>query len=379
MSENNYIFNRFTNSGAHPQSTNYLGSSPPHKNYAIYLDFDNVYGGLLDFLNIKVKVDKPSELQFSIFQEILKCLIIKLSTVFPERAKYVKAFAEYENLPHKNKFKPNLPSFLYNIGVKPVNPFVAYSTGSGKGKNASDIALSLEIVSDILVKKNPINAIIIASGDIDLYPLISWIREYTDKEIFIASFEKRLNSIYKQVIDFKFNEHPFSLDKEKYFIDLDRYAVKCFKEISFSLIRDIYSSNIKEKKKSLVKSLSWLKNNIKKILLDKEILEDEEKKLALKLLETDFEFIENETKEEINENCEKLKKNLVKGLKSWLKSHNKASTGLIIKSWLPRWNIDISEYDANLCLKNILEDIKKSGFKFEGEINNNLVVGEFKR
>jgi len=211
MSRNDYNFNRLTNWEAHPPETNYLGSSPPRQplklNYAIYLDFDNIYNGLLDTLNIKAKPrskdEKPTDFQIYILREVLKCLISSLSIVFPERAKYIKAFAEYENLPHKNRFNPNIPLFLYNLGVKPVNPFVAYSKSSRKkNKNASDIALSLEVVSDILIKKNPIDLIIIASGDIDLYPLVSWIREYTDKEIFIASFKNRLNNIYKQVLDF---------------------------------------------------------------------------------------------------------------------------------------------------------------------------------
>ena len=81
MSKNDYIFNELTNWEAHPPETNYLGSSPPQElrklNYAIYLDFDNIYGGLLDFLNIKVnpRDEKPTELQLFVFKEALKCLI----------------------------------------------------------------------------------------------------------------------------------------------------------------------------------------------------------------------------------------------------------------------------------------------------------------
>ncbi len=37
----------------------------------------------------------------------------------------------------------------------------------------------------------------------------------------------------------------------------------------------------------------------------------------------------------------------------------------------------MSEEEANECLKDILENIKNFGFKFEGEIKNNLVIGEF--
>jgi len=390
MSKNNYLSNELTNWEAHPPETNYLGSSPPQKlNYAIYLDFDNIYGGLLDFLNIKAKDEKPTELQFLVFKEALKCLINSLSIVFPERAKYIKAFAEYENLPHGNRFKPNISAFLYNLGVKPVNPFVAYSTGSGKGKNASDIALSLEVVSDILVKRNPIDLVIIASGDIDLYPLVSWIREYTDKEVFIASFEKRLNSIYKQVIDFKVQEYRIfkaeilgrkttysftDINTSKYFISLDKSALKCLKDISLSIIKNINSIDLEER------FLDWFTGNIEKLLLPGEILNEEERKFILEFLKQDFKEIKREqsVKEEKDEPCEKFKKNLIKGLKNWLKSHDKASTGLIIKSWFPNWNIDMSENEANQCLKNILEDIEKIGFKFYGDIQDNLIIGEFR-
>ena len=41
-------------------------------------------------------------------------------------------------------------------------------------------------------------------------------------------------------------------------------------------------------------------------------------------------------------------------------------------------SIYTSKKEANECLKVILEDIKKSGFRFEGEIKNNLVIGEFR-
>jgi len=61
-----------------------------------------------------------------------------------------------------------------------------------------------------------------------------------------------------------------------------------------------------------------------------------------------------------------------------LKSHKKISTGLIIKSWLPNWKINISEDEANQCLKSILEDVEKFGFKFYGDIQDNLIIGEFR-
>lgn len=382
MGENDYISNKPTTWEAHPPETNYLGSSPPRKlNYAIYLDFDNIYGGLLDFLDIKAKGENPTELQLKIFQEVLKCLINSLSIVFPERAKYIKAFAEYENLPHKNSFKPNIPAFLYNLGVRPINPFVAYSKDSGKGKNASDIALSLEVVSDILIKKNPIDIIIIATGDIDLYPLVSWLREYTDKEIFMASFEKRLNNIYKQVIDFKALEkqafkQALEINVSKYLISLDETTLKCFKDISLSILKNIDYQKLEEK------SINWLRNNIEKFLsegIPDYAFSPNERTILSVFLREDFKAIEKEeAKKETNENCEKFKNNLIKGLKNWLKSHDKATTGLIINSWFKNWNIDMSENEANECLKNIIKDIENAGFKFEGEIKNNQVIGEFK-
>ncbi len=312
-------------------------------------------------------------------------MISSLSIVFPERAKYIKAFAEYENLPHKDRFNPNIPSFLYNLGVKPVNPFVAYSRNSGKeNKNASDIALSLEVVSDILIKKNPIDLIIIASGDIDLYPLVSWIREYTDKEIFIASFENRLNNIYKQVLDFfaieknKFITSTGNIWEEeifKYLIFLEKTVKLCFKDIVLSIIRNNIKLGLDEK------SLRWLQSNINKLILSRKIrLYGKEKDILSEFLKKDFKEFKKEkniNEEEINL-CEKFKEKLIKGLKKWLKSHNEATTGLIIKSWFPTWKIGISEDEANKCLKSITKDIEKYNFEFEGDTQDSLVIGKFR-
>jgi hypothetical protein len=371
MKEESYILNELlTKWEAHPPIT-ILGSSPPQKleNYAVYLDFDNIYSGLLDFLNIRVKNEIPTKLQTLILKEVLKCLIYSLSIYSNDKAKYIKAFAEYENLPHKSIFKPNIQAFLYNLGVKPVNPFVAYSNNSGKGKNASDIALSLEVVSDILIKENPINTLIIASGDIDLYPLISWIREYTNKKIFIASFKNRLNPIYKQVIDLR---NITRFDGVIYdIIFLDEILLYCFISIVSPLIEKLIQLDENIIRNVDLRSIDWLKSNIKRLKS-----EYRESKFQ-EFIQKDFSQVNLKIYEKDNESCDKFKDKLIKGLRNWLKTHDSASTGLIITSWLPRWNINFSLEEANECLIKIIEDLENLGFKFEGKIRDNEIIGKF--
>lgn len=65
------------------------------------------------------------------------------------------------------------------------------SSGKRKNKNTSDIALTLEVVNDLIIKTISVVPVVISYGDINFYPLIAWIREHTDKGIF-TFFQKEL-------------------------------------------------------------------------------------------------------------------------------------------------------------------------------------------
>ncbi len=333
-----------------PPEINYSGSSPPHR-YCIYLDFDNIYGGCLDYLGIKAK-EPISPLQGVMFSQVLECFLSKIPSLLPRgECAFIKAFAEYENLPHSKAFKPGIQIFLHNIGIKPISPFV--SSGKRKNKNASDIALTLEVVNDLIIKGIPVDSVIICSGDIDFYPLISWIREHTNKNIYIMSFSKRTSRVYNKVFDFS--------DSER-LIWLDDLLTSCFKNILEERVGNLkgYSSD---------KGLEWFKEKVWNLIPEKyDSIKDIGQGKPDKPIKTDGE-------------CEKFKKKVLEGLKSWLRKNEYASTGLIITNWLPRWNLDLDEEEANKCLKELIEsgDLEKEGFIFEGEVQDRKPMGRIRR
>lgn len=169
--------------------------------------------------------------------------------------------------------------------------------------------------------------------------------------------------------------HREDIKTSKHLIILNKTASYCFKDIALSIIDNLTNINLDEK------SLRWLRSNIDKLVLsEKNEISIEEKKTISEFLKKDLKEIKkgkNINEEEINF-CEKFKEKLIKGLKKWLKSHNEATTGLIMKSWLPIWKIGISEGEANKCLKNIIKDIEKYNFEFEGYTQNGLVIGKFR-
>ena len=184
---------------------------------AVYVDLDNVYSGVLDKLGIK-RDDKLSVFKKELLRRTLarfvflmeRKLFLTLSFENPQveaEEGYVclsfKTFAVYEKLPHASEvFGASFQSFLHGLGAIPVNPFVDFSKRSSsarreKRKNASDIALILEAIDDIVVRKIPVNSIMVCTGDSDLYPLVSWLKQCTGKEIIIAGFSGRVNRIYE--------------------------------------------------------------------------------------------------------------------------------------------------------------------------------------
>lgn len=334
-----------------PPEINYSGSSPPHR-YCIYLDFDNIYGGCLDYLGIKA-TEPISPLQRAVFSRVLECFLSKIPSLLLHYREcvFMKAFAEYENLPNSKVFRPGIQIFLHNIGIRPISPFV--SSGKRKNKNASDIALTLEVVNDLIIKGIPVNSVVICSGDIDFYPLIAWIREHTNKDIYIMSFSKRTSQVYGRVFDFK------DSDRLIWFDDLLKGCLKDVLEKELSKLGSYISDQ----------RLEWFKGKVQELIPEK------------------YDSIKYIGQSEIpisigsDKKCKKFKDKVLEGLKNWLRRNEYASTGLIITNWLPRWNLDLDEEEANKCLKELIEsgDLEKEGFIFEGEIQDRKPMGRIRR
>ena len=357
-------------------------------NLGVYIDFDNLIGGFKANLGIN------EEKELNEFQKILIPIILKnflqtikigdsVTNIFRERYKgnilFKKVFAEYHNIPLKNLLKPEPFVFLYNLGLTPINPFVV---GSGtKNKNASDISLTLEVVNDLIIKQNPIDGVVIFSGDIDFYPLISWIREHTAKEVYLISFSDRLNRTYLRI----FNH----LSDIYHIMFAEIFLLFAIKEVvnPNSLRNELSNNNLILLAKYKTELIKWL-GEITSKLADKKLpFWGEIKKLNPWFFETiqnkDLVSLFNFLKqfEPIKEDpCLDFKKKLISGLKNWLKKKEKASTGLIIKNWLPNWGLSLSESEANECLKQLIEsgELEKEGFIFHGDIKDGIPIGEFR-
>ena len=189
------------------------------KRTAIYVDFDNIYSAILGKLGISTDHKKVTTFQLELFKEVLKNFFRELKrnlyfiqsplssfSYFEEEIEKeshyclcLKVFAEYEMLPLHNLFSPSVQIFLHNAGVTPLNPFIAFSKNK-ENRNAADLALTLSVIEDVVVKRIPAEAIIICTCDIDLYPLFVWLREHTGKKVYLGGFSKRTSNIYDATI-----------------------------------------------------------------------------------------------------------------------------------------------------------------------------------
>lgn len=287
------------------------------KRLGIYVDFDNLYGACLDFLEISIdshRTKDRTEIK-TIIESFLEIFFIELTEYFSNYyISFIKVFAEFENLPHSRLV--NIQQVLSSVGVRIITPFYV-KVGKRKTKNASDIQLALEVATDFSIKKIDIDSIAIVSGDIDMYPLVSWFREHIGKEVFLMSLSKRLNSIYKK---------------------LDRFIYVFLLDDIFRKAQRVVQERLKTEEIRQVEQLE------------------------------DCERFKMET---ING----LKKWFAKGKGEYV------TTKLIIENWLPRWNINIDKLRANECLKYLVNDKERlmhEGIVFHLEREREgIIIGKF--
>ena len=172
------------------------------KNIGVYLDFDNIWGGLLRELRIDVEDRRkkgisllPAEVDaLKKLLDMLSLFIYEgLSKFFRSQVRYVKAFAVFSKLPFVTQIG-EIQTLLHNSGIEPFTSFIAKDI-----KDASDRALILEVVEDIFFNQLPVDIIAIGSGDIDFYPLVSFFYEHSDKDLYILSFKNSLSRTYYEI------------------------------------------------------------------------------------------------------------------------------------------------------------------------------------
>lgn len=295
----------------------------------LYIDLDNIYGACLDHFGIKVGNSKFLEYERCIIEQFLYSLYLIRSLMVDSldrndiNIRFVKAFAEFENLPFSKTI--NIQQILSSVGIKLITPFYV-KAGKRKNKNASDIQLALEVATDLSIKRLDLDGIAIFSGDIDMYPVASWIKEHFGRDVYIVSYSKRINSIYQNLGNFV---------KVLYIDELFRHTYyKC---------RHLESSQDNQA-----------------------------------ILKTQGENIEFSTQQESS--CDKFIQKTIEGLKNWLKKNDYATTGLIITNWLPRWDLDIGQKQANECLKRLIEEglLDKEGIVFQKEYEEgDNLIGRF--
>ena len=225
--------------------------------YGVYIDFDNIIGGFKASLGIED--NNIHSFQKILFPVVLKKFLQNIRIVKLENGNilFKKAFAEFHNLPIKKDLLRTEPQiFLNNIGIKPINPFVVRSGSKGKKKNAADISLTLEVINDLILKKNPLDAVVLCSGDIDFYPLISWIKEHTGKSIYLISFADDINGIYFDIF-----AHLENLENILY---AEYFLFEALKEVTDL---NFLKQNIKEEDLlDICKNFEYLANTILNII-----------------------------------------------------------------------------------------------------------------
>ncbi|ADU97512.1 PIN domain-containing protein [Thermovibrio ammonificans] len=342
---------------------------------AIYVDFDNIYGALLSIYQMAPGKDRN---ELSPFQaQLLKLLIpeflklLKNGIIFTgggediyQDSRCIKIFAEYHNLPYQARISPPLTHIVQEVGAVTHNPFIP-SSKKGKGKNAADVALVLSVIEDLLIKRIPVDAVVIATCDIDLYPAIRWLKEHTGLSIILASFEGRINSIYLRTLNS--GEIWFLNDGDE---NRD-YTIRTLKNGLSAYLNLIENGDINAYPNDKdLKYLEGLKNIVtEKVSLKSElvVLIDKVKNLNRNGRERDVYVV--------------FKEKLIKGLRGWLVKNGYAKTGLIIKNWLPRWNLGIDEMTANQYLKKVVEEElprhPEIVFECQGE-KDGVIIGTFK-
>jgi len=296
------------------------------KRTAIYVDFDNIYGGILDKLGIPANLNafrQVTNFQQAFLKGVLSKFFRKIKENLALGEGYnvntsshsplcIKVFAEYENLPLSQKFSPSMTVFLHNTGVVPINPFVAYSKKK-ENRNAADVALVLTAIEDLLIKKIPAETVVICTCDTDLYPLILWLKEHTGKEILLAGFSGRTNKLYDSVL----------VGKR---VSLDWYLRESVRDM-VSMLRNW------EKFRSWISKVGIVKGeDVEFVLKLKEKVGLIEIGLGVEDVVGNLLIIHKKQEQVSVDVCQKFRKKLILGLKNWLKSHNFASTGLIINS-----------------------------------------------
>jgi len=172
-----------------------------HGYSAIYIDFENFWYSVLliedSFVNPK-ELKSNNGIKENLKQQLKKLIteIIKyIEQNHKTEVRFIKAFADFNNLPIANELK--IIDEIREMGIETITPYV-----SGY-KDMSDRALIVSVMEDLLHENENLEKIFIITGDIDYYPLFEFISKNYKNEFYIVSFRNRLSRKYESVFFMK--------------------------------------------------------------------------------------------------------------------------------------------------------------------------------
>jgi len=319
-----------------------------NKNFSLYIDLTGIYENLIRLFSLEKNVSPFKE---SIFKEVVKCFLKSLIFIDNKKARFTKAF----HISREFNLDKDLKNFILNLGIISIEPTTLFTKNY---RSALDLELSLEIVNDNL-RNNSIESFILVSGNFNFYPIVRWIKESTDKNVYVLLFKK-------------FSEYNCDLVCNNTLLEVDnldslfKLVKKCFNELTNQLFENnfcifYFSDKSVPVSDILDDDINWLRQNVGKILE----------------INTEFneKFIHFEEKIKI---YRKFVKHLIQSIEKWFEKNNSIHTEKIISEFIPKWNLEISEDEARFCLKQLKPYLTNElNYKFKGIENENSLEGEF--
>ncbi len=196
--------------------------------YALYLDWENLWITHIKVcfprlhvseLNLPRPIATHQERQ--LLAELPDLMMRALRDKLDSVPRFSKAFAVWESL----NYCDDLPSRLRQWNINPIQSLgkVYYKSGKRSVKESSDRALIIKVIEDVMLRPHARpEAVVIATGDFGFVPLIEFLMEHTDIDVYILSYRACLSQPLEQMITSAFDaDHVIVLDDHPGFVALN--------------------------------------------------------------------------------------------------------------------------------------------------------------
>lgn len=246
------------------------------KNVGIFIDYDNLYVTIEKYYELKGRTNYQTEI-IRLIKEHFK----------DDKILMVKAFADFQ------KINP----VLTDLQINQVELRHVYSSNSDSKnrKNASDIAMTIDVIKSIY-SKSLIDKFVLVSSDSDMLPLINEI-QYFGKEVFVIYSEHNSSSMYNSILP-KESYHTIEL-----LMGVDKYSPITWDDIKSNLneiINIIHEDMVTIKRKHRNMGTSS-KKDVVKSLYEHGCFVENDLSLAYELMEKNGVFKYEKVKGNIHE------------------------------------------------------------------------------